>query len=58
MYNVLGALIGVTVLAGFIGWVLNIFKMIAIVGDGASLELGIRLLGIPLAIIGMIYGWF
>ncbi len=48
----------VAVVLGVVGWVMNIFKMIAVIPEGFTPELLIRALGIPVAIIGAVYGWF
>ncbi len=44
--------------AAIAGWVMNIVKIIPLVSDGFTAELVVRLVGVPVAIIGMVYGWF
>ncbi len=51
------AVVGLWV-AAIAGWVMNIIKIIPLVSDGFTAELVVRLVGVPVAIIGMIYGWF
>ena len=45
------------IILGLTGWVLNLIQFFMLTWDTASTECWVRLIGIPVAIIGMIYGW-
>jgi len=54
-----GTLILIGALAGFVGWLINIAKVITMAFHGAPLnaEFAIRIIGIPIAFVGAILGF-
>lgn len=45
-------------IAGIVGWLLNVVKIVGLWGAPVSSELIIRIIGIPVFFIGGITGWF
>lgn len=39
------------------GWVANIVKLFGLFGEGPTAELFVRLIGVPVAFIGMVAGY-
>jgi len=51
----------IVIIGLFIGWIINMFKIVGLIGQDLSLigiELVIRVLGIPIGPLGGIMGWF
>lgn len=48
------------VIAALIGWIMNLVEVITLATSGAPLTAGFlaRLVGVPVAIIGAVMGWF
>lgn len=47
------------IIAGMIGWVMNLLSLIKMLGDPVVTPLFIaRLVGVPIAPLGAILGWF
>lgn len=44
--------------AAIIGWGMNIYKIFTMSWDVLTVELIIRIVGVPVAIIGAVAGWF
>lgn len=44
--------------ASIYGWVANLVKIFSLLGDPITAELLIRVVGVPVAIIGIIAGYF
>lgn len=47
----------VLLVAAIIGWVCNIVALVGMVSGPVNAELIIRIIGVPVAIIGAIMGW-
>ncbi len=60
--TIIGAALGLTYLGligGFaIGWMLNVYKLFTLPWDTVTVEIIIRLFGVPIAVVGAIAGWF
>lgn len=48
----------IAVSLGAIGWILNIVKVFDMWGVAANGELILRVIGIPVAFLGAVLGWF
>ena len=48
----------VVIIAGVVGWVLNLIQLFGMWSQEITTELVIRIIGVPIPIIGAIAGWF
>lgn len=59
MQTLIAVYLYLIVIVGFlIGWVMNIVKLFSVPFDHLSAELALRIVGIPVGVIGAVYGWF
>lgn len=59
MQTLIAVYLYLIVIVGFlIGWVMNIVKLFSVPFDPLSAELVLRIVGIPVGVIGAVYGWF
>ena len=58
IFATLWVLYAVLIFLGVVGWIINVVEVITMTGGDVTTEFILRCVGVPVAPLGAIFGWF